>query len=145
MTDLDQFAQRLEELSSVAYALGVVTVLAEAWTETSRSSVEVDTGFAQSQTGITSLSGNASKADATVESRAVYAGYLNRDGSGFFDAGMLAAENIADSLEADLGTEIRRVLDGGAPNPYLRGRGRQVSPRGTGITSVSSSAPTGGP
>jgi HK97 gp10 family phage protein len=127
VTDLDDFAERLERVASAGYPLEIVELLADQWVDTSQDEAPVDTAFMQQNIVVTDLSGGDTQADATVESRADYSGYVNngtrcQEPRPFFDAGMISAEQLADQIGVDLGASIERLLDGGAKNPLRRRR-----------------------
>ena len=73
--------------------------------------------------GVTSISGTASHAEATVQADTPYAGYHNygtrtQAPNRFWDMGLDAAEAKARELEGRVGGQIQRALDsGGSWNP----------------------------
>jgi hypothetical protein len=123
MTPLDAFADRLDRLADADYPLEIVEIGAEEWRDVSQAAAPVDTGFMKANTVITSTSGGSSHAEAVIESRAEYAGFINGGTRWiaprpFFDDGMLAAERlITGSLNVKLKASIEAMLSGGAKNP----------------------------
>ena len=122
MTDLDVFAERLARLAAAEYPLEIVEVLAEEWVDVSQDEAPVDTAFMKSNIIVTNIEGGNTRASAEVESRADYSGYVNGGTRNqaprpFFDDGMIAAEQLAGTLDVKLGASIEALLDGGASNP----------------------------
>ena len=122
MTDLDDFADRLDRLAAAEYPFEIVEALADVWVDRSQERAPVDTAFMKANIVVTNIEGGTTRASAEVESRADYSGFVNGGTRWvaprpFFDDGMIAAEQAADPLNVRLGASIERLLDGGAPNP----------------------------
>ena len=122
MTDLDEFAARLDRLAAAEYPFEIVEMLADRWVAVSQERAPVDTAFMKANIVVTNLEGGNTRASAEIESRANYSGFVNGGTRWmaprpFFDDGMLAAEQDADPLNVKLSASVEALLDGGARNP----------------------------
>ena len=122
-SDLARFADSLAAIADAEYPLQIVELMADEWVATAQDVAPVDTGFMRANTAVSSVEGTPTRGSAEVVSRADYAGFVNGGTRNmgprpFFEAGMVAAEQLAErSVGVKLAASMEAALDGGVPNP----------------------------
>lgn len=120
---LDRLAKRLRTLGDPDAPAAIVEGLADLWVDTARTEMGYDTGQLYNRTGVASISGGRTRAEAWVEADTPYAGFHNYGNrytppNRFWNKGRDAAEREARRIGGDIETQLRRVLEsGGVWNP----------------------------